>query len=340
MAIMEGKKQNEDKEGSSSSNERGNPLVEVADATVVFKRRGGEPFRALEDLSFNIPQGTIFSLLGPNGSGKTTTVNLINGLLRPTGGQVSVAGLDPTKDRAEVLRKIALVPQETSLYDELSARENLVFHGNYYGVGGKELKEKIKEVLELVKLETRADDRVETFSGGMQRRLALARALLTSPEVLLLDEPTLGVDVQSRNAIWEQISELADEGLTVLLTTNYMEEAETLGSQVLILDQGVAVTSGSPDELKAALDRDTLILQFSSEPAARSAEERLSEEFSIDLDGSTLTLRPESPEAAIRALRTSPDGAGQDSEGLERFELRRPNLQDVFLHHTGRALRD
>jgi ABC-2 type transport system ATP-binding protein len=249
---------------------------------MTFRRgRGHPPFIALDGLRLDVPVGAVTCLLGPNGSGKTTLVNILVGLLAPTSGAVSVFGLDPRRERDRVLRQVALVPQETAIYPELTARENLRFHAAYYGVPRREVPARVDEALDLVQLTARAGDRAGTFSGGMQRRLALARALMMRPRLLLLDEPTLGVDVQSREAIWARIADSSREGSAVLLTTNYMEEAQRLGENIVIIDRGRNVVSGTFARLVADL------------PAH--------------------ARRTVVPEAS---------------------------LQDVFLHHTGRALRD
>ncbi|HEU4945673.1 MAG TPA: ABC transporter ATP-binding protein [Kribbella sp.] len=267
---------------SRTSLEEAEPLpVQVEDVTVTFDRRGKDSFLALDGVSLQVSRGQVLGLLGPNGSGKTTLVNVLVGLLPPTAGSVRVLGLEPQRQRADVLRRVALVPQETSTYPELTARENLTFHASYYGIPRRDVKDRVDEALELVQLQGRADDRAGTFSGGMQRRLALARALMMNPDVLLLDEPTLGVDVQSREAIWSRIEETAAAGRAVLLTTNYMEEAQRLGDRIVIIDQGKNVVSGTFAELTSALP-------------------------------------PTAP----------------------RTEVPQVSLQDVFLHHTGRGLRD
>lgn len=255
--------------------------VAVDGVRMAFRRRGRDPFVALDGLCLHVPMSQITCLLGPNGSGKTTIINVLVGLLEPTSGDVKVLGLHPRRARTKVLREVALVPQETATYPELTARENLRFHAAYYGVPRREVADRVERALDLVQLTGRADDRAGTFSGGMQRRLALARALMMRPRLLLLDEPTLGVDVQSREAIWNRIQETAQEGSAVLITTNYMEEAQRLGRDIVIIDRGRNVVSGTFAQLISDLPAQ----------ARRSVV----------------------PEAS---------------------------LQDVFLHHTGRALRD
>ena len=225
--------------------------VELSRVTVRFRRRKAEPVEAVSGLDLTAESGEVTCLLGPNGSGKTTVVNLLTGLLAATSGHVRVLGLDPRRRRAELLRRIALVPQETSIYPELTARENLAFHAAYYGMPSSQQAARVAEALDLVQLTSRSGDRAGTFSGGMQRRLALARALMMAPDLLMLDEPTLGVDVQSREAIWERIRQCAAEGRAVLLTTNYMEEAQHLGDRIVIIDRGSNVATGTLAELTA-----------------------------------------------------------------------------------------
>lgn len=256
------------------------PAVQLSDVTVTFERKRKDPFHALKGLELEIAPGQVTCLLGPNGSGKTTAVNVVTGLLAPTSGAVSVLGLDPLRERRELLRRIGLVPQETAIYPELTARENLQFHAGYYGVPRAQERDRVEHALEVVQLTSRADDRAGTFSGGMQRRLALGRALMMEPDLLILDEPTLGVDVQSREAIWERIRQSAAQGSAVLLTTNYMEEAQQLGHRIVIIDHGANVAAGTLAELTAEVPEPEHV-----------------------------------PQPTI-------------------------SLQDVFLHYTGRALRD
>lgn len=224
------------------------PAVHLDHLTCRFRRKGNDDLVAVDDFDLTIPMGQVYGLLGPNGSGKTTTVNVISALVPPTEGTCRVMGVDVRKDPSTVRSRIGVVPQETALYNDLSALENLQFHARLYRAPRSERQHRIDEVLDLVGLSGRRRDRVGTFSGGMQRRLALARALLTRPDIIILDEPTLGVDVQSRNALWERIRAQADDGGTVLLTTNYMEEAQALADDLAIIDHGKLVATGAPDE--------------------------------------------------------------------------------------------
>src|SRR5215467_11119668 len=206
--------------------------------------------RAVDQLTLTVEQGEIFGLLGPNGSGKTTTINLISGLSTPTSGEVQVMGYQMPRHARRIRQMLGAVPQETALYEELSAWDNLDFHADLFGMSRQEKKARIRQMLDLVQLQERARSRVSTFSGGMKRRLALARALLHDPQLLYLDEPTLGADVQSRRALWDYILGLKAQGKTVLLTTNYLEEANTLCDRLAILDHGKLVALDTPDGLK------------------------------------------------------------------------------------------
>src|SRR5579863_9324134 len=207
-------------------------------------------FRAIDHLSLSIRQGEIFGLLGPNGSGKTTTINMISGLSTPTSGEVRVMGYDVRHNARQVRQILGSVPQETALYEELSAWTNMDFHADLFGIPSKEKKELITKMLELVQLLDRKDSRVSTFSGGMKRRLALGRALLHDPQLIYLDEPTLGVDVQARRVIWDYILTLRDEGKTILITTNYLEEAQALCERLAIIDHGKLIAVDTPQHLK------------------------------------------------------------------------------------------
>src|SRR5947208_11430023 len=207
-------------------------------------------FRAVDHLSLTVQQGEIFGLLGPNGSGKTTTINMISGLSVPTSGEVRVMGYDVRHQTRQVRGILGSIPQETALYEELTAWDNMDFHADLFGVPRREKKERIVRLLELVQLLDRKASRVSTFSGGMKRRLAIARALLHDPLLVYLDEPTLGVDVQARRAIWDYCLSLRDQGKTVLITTNYLEEAQTLCERLAIIDHGKLVTLDTPDHLK------------------------------------------------------------------------------------------
>src|SRR5947207_3384941 len=221
------------------------PAIEMIDLCKSFGT-----FKAVDHLSLTVQQGEIFGLLGPNGSGKTTTINMISGLSVLTSGEVRVLGLDVRRQARQVRQILGSVPQETALYEELSAWTNMDFHADLFGIPRKEKKERITKMLELVQLLDRKDSRVSTFSGGMKRRLALGRALLHDSQLIYLDEPTLGVDVQARRAIWDYILSLRDQGKTVLITTNYLEEAQALCERLAIIDRGKLIAVDTPEHLK------------------------------------------------------------------------------------------
>jgi len=206
---------------------------------------------AVDNISFSVPKGTIFAFLGPSGACKSTTIKMLTTLLRPTSGQMTIAGFDPVKESDKARYNFGIVFQDPSLDDELTAYENMEFHGVLYGVEKKLRRTRIEELLKVVELWDRRDDLVKHFSGGMKRRLEIARGLLHHPKVLFLDEPTIGLDPQTRNHIWEHVKEInAKEGVTVFFTTHYMEEAERVAVQVAVIDHGKIIATGTPEELK------------------------------------------------------------------------------------------
>lgn len=305
--------------------------VIVLDA--VTKVLGKKP--RIEGLSFSCEPSKVYGLLGPNGAGKTTLMNLITGLYRPTFGAVRVLGMDPVKDARRVRREIGLVPQETSLYPELSAVENLRFHAALYMADQGAAARRIGEVLELVDLADRAKEPVRSYSGGMKRRLALGRAMLADPRVLLLDEPTLGVDVQGTHRIWDYVKRFKGEGRTVLVSTNVMAEAEALSDEILLLDHGRKVRFDTPDRLKS--EAGPSVVRLTPAPGARIDEDALRQrlgEFSFD--GRAVVVSVPRGEADLARILGKIEGA-MDLAGVE---LRRPTLDDAFLALTGRSLRD
>jgi len=308
----------------------------VIELTELTKRFG--ELVALDHLSLSVGRGEIFGLLGPNGSGKTTTVNLISGLSTPTSGSVRVLGHDMAADPLPVRRLLGVIPQETALYEELSAEENLRFHADLFDVPKPELKTRLEELLDLVQLKERQRDRVSTYSGGMKRRLALSRALLHDPELLYLDEPTLGVDVQSRRAIWDYCLGLKAKGKTVLVTTNYLEEANELCDRVAILDHGRLIALDTPARLKQQYGDTVLDLELGAEAPAGL------------LDGVRRVAGATDARQQDGALRVKilgrPEATGEvvtlvsREAPVLRIDQRQPNLDDVFLQLTGRELRD
>jgi ABC-2 type transport system ATP-binding protein len=300
---------------------------------------------AVEDVGFEVRPGETYGLLGPNGAGKTTTISMLSGLLRPDAGEIHVAGrrMHPSAMDAKAL--VGLVPQELAIYPDLSARENLVFFGRLHGMSRSDLPARIDEVLEVIGLAERADDRAETFSGGMKRRLNIGIGLLHRPTLLVLDEPTVGVDPQSRNAILTSVEELATAGMAVLYTTHYMEEAERLCDRIAIVDRGRIVGEGTRRELVASLgEQDLVRLGIHGDLAdAAAACRALPDVESADVDhpegsgeGAVVCLLPDAA-AALPALLAA---VGRSGASVTAVEVRQPDLEDVFLHLTGRALRD
>ena len=223
----------------------------------LVKRYGS--ITAVRDVSFMVRAGEIFAFLGPNGAGKTTTIKILTTLLKPTSGKVEVNGFDPTKDQSEVRKRFGIVFQDPSLDDQLTAYENMDFHGALYSVPGKMRKERIEQLLNLFQLWDRRSDLVRTFSGGMRRRLEIARSMLHTPKIIFLDEPTLGLDPQTRNQLWRQVRHLNEtEAITVFLTTHYMEEAERMADRIAIIDHGAIVAQGTLAELKENSGSDSL----------------------------------------------------------------------------------
>lgn len=309
----------------------GSESVIVLDS--VTKVLGKKP--RIEGLSFACEPGRVYGLLGPNGAGKTTLMNLITGLYRPTSGTVRVLGLDPVRDARKVRREIGLVPQETSLYPELSALENLRFHAALYLDDQCVAERRIGEVLELVDLADRAKDAVGSYSGGMKRRLALGRAMLADPRILLLDEPTLGVDVQGTHRIWDYVRRFKGEGRTVLVSTNVMAEADALADEILLLDHGRKVRFGTPEELKT--EAGSTVVRITSVSGSRVDETALRGRLgAFSFDGEAIVVDAPGGEADLARILGLVEGAVE----IAGVELHRPTLDDAFLALTGRSLRD
>lgn len=305
-----------------------------------MRRFGGRV--AVAGLSFHIERGETYGLLGPNGSGKTTTISMIAGVLRPDAGSVTIAGVpvDARSGRAKAL--IGLVPQDIALYEDLSARENLRFFGRLQGMRGAELERRTAEVLDIVGLAERSRDRVGEYSGGMKRRANIAVGLLHRPQLLILDEPTVGVDPQSRNQILASIETLGGEGLSVLYTTHYMEEAERLCRRVGIIDGGTMLAEGTRRELVSGIgEHDLVTLTFNAEAGAI-------DEFVARCGGLAGVSSARRRDGVVEVLTDAPDvvlpavigAAGGAGLAVSSVAVREPDLESVFLHLTGRALRD
>jgi ABC-2 type transport system ATP-binding protein len=303
----------------------------VIEAKGLVKKYGD--LEAVRGIDLEVNSGEIFGFLGPNGAGKSTTISMLCTLLVPTAGTARVAGMDVTKDPAAVRQRIGLVFQDPSLDDQLTGRENLEFHAFIYSVPAAERRKRIDEMLELLQLSDRAASQVRTYSGGMKRRLEIARGMLHQPQILFLDEPTLGLDPQTRKSIWTHLNELrSKKGVTIFMTTHYMDEAEYC-DRIAIIDLGRIVALGTPDELKAKVGGDVVTITSSQPDAAvREIEEKLGVTPSRD-NGALRMEVPDGKKFVPRLVR-------ELTVPVDTVTMRRPSLDDVFLKLTGRAIRE
>lgn len=290
------------------------------------------PITAVDGISFDVEEGTIFGFLGPNGAGKTTTINILCTLLLPTSGTAFINGHDCVKEPSEVRRSIGIVFQDPTIDKDLTAYENLLFHAYLYNINRKDIKKRIEELLHFVGLYERRNDLVKKFSGGMKRRLEVARGLMHSPKVLFLDEPTLGLDPQTRTNLWEFITELPSKSnVTVFMTTHYMEEAEVC-NRIAIIDKGRIIALGSPEELKKTIGGDVIFIKTKDNKKAKEEIERV---FG-------LRVSERENELFLTALRGDtciPEIIRTIGEKVLSVRLQRPTLNDVFLKLTGREIR-
>ncbi len=294
-------------------------------------------FEAVRGISFNVRQGEIFAFLGPNGAGKTTTVHVLTTLLKPTAGRATVAGHDVLKEPIAVRRKIGIVFQDPSVDRELTAYENMLIHGRIYGLSGDELKEKIERLLKFVELWEFRDRPVKFFSGGMQRRLEIARSLLHEPEILFLDEPTIGLDPQTRAHIWDYIRAMKEEhNMTIFLTTHYMDEAEQLADRIAIMDHGKIIAEGTAEELKKLVGSDIIYLKLRARDELRCLKAEFIKGCKMLPDG---RIRLDVDNAA-EALPKLFELAKETGVRILEVTYHRPTLNDVFLHLTGREIRE
>lgn len=293
---------------------------------------------AVRGISTEILAGETFGLLGPNGAGKTTTLSMLSTLLTPTRGDVLVFGASAVRDPAEVRRRVGLAPQQISLYPTFTAQENLEFFGRLHGVATAELRSRIDRLLDLVGLATRRNDQAHTYSGGMQRRLNLACSMIHHPRLLLLDEPTAGVDPQSREKLFEVIHEIASTGTTIIYTTHYMEEAERLCDRIAILDEGRIIAVGTLQQLLDSVGMGEIIELRGAAIVDRTlAFERIPGMLRIERDSGVLRLFVKS---AAQALTVVADLLREFPDDVESLEVYRMSLERVFIHLTGKALRD
>jgi lipooligosaccharide transport system ATP-binding protein len=289
-------------------------------------------FEALRGVDFEVRRGECFGFLGPNGAGKTTTMKMIYGAVIPSGGELEVAGLDVTRCERQIKRRIGVVPQENNLDDELKVRENLLVYGRYYDLPRKVALARADELLDFVQLTDKADAQVEQLSGGMKRRLLIARALINDPEIVVLDEPTTGLDPQARHLVWDRLRALTKEGKTLLLTTHYMEEAARLCDRLVIMEGGVIIARGSPKQLVEE-HVSPEVVEFRARPEAleelRPVVERTSD--AVEQTGEALISFTSDTEALIEEVRSS-------GVEVDNTVYRQAGLEDVFLSLTGRRL--
>ena len=313
-------------------------MTRTAEASIdvrgLTKRYGS--LLAVDHISFKVYRGEIYSLLGPNGAGKTTTISMLATLRLPTEGDALVEGYSIVRDRVQVRKVIGLVPQDLTADDELTGYDNVLLMARLHGYRGREAEERAWEALRFMELEDAAKRRVMYYSGGMRRRLEIAMSIVHEPKVLFLDEPTVGLDVQSRRHIWELVRRLKKAGTTVILTTHYMEEAEELSDRVAIMDHGKIVAEGTPEELKSKVKGDRIYIKFSSEDELVRAAQVLSKDFPdvSEVEGQLVIKVPSSADAMPAVIKAL--------SGFNVKELRvvRPNLEEVFLELTGHGLRD
>lgn len=295
--------------------------------------------KAVDDISFDVEKGVVFGLLGPNGAGKSTTISMISTLLPPSGGNILFEGKNILEEPKPIRKKLGVVPQDVALYPTLSGFENLSFWGNMYGLKGSELKRRINEVSDIIGLNGRLKDRVDKYSGGMKRRLNIGAALLHMPELLIMDEPTVGIDPQSRSHILDTVLELNRQGMTIIYTSHYMEEVESLCSRICIMDQGKIIAEGSKNELVERSGGKTEI-GLTLEAADRSLRKLLGEITGVDSleeNGNQIIIRCENADLILASIIERVTVSGNQ---LRSVNVKKPNLETVFLHLTGKALRD
>ena len=309
------------------------PAIKTENLTKKFK-----DLVAVDNLSFSIKSGEIFGLLGPNGAGKTTTISMLSTILEPSSGSATVNDFDIIHNQDDVRKSIGIVFQDPSLDEELTAYENMDFHGRLYRVPKEARQQKITELLKLVELEERKDALVKTFSGGMKRRLEIARGLLHEPKILFLDEPTLGLDPQTRNHLWEYISRLNKEkGITIILTTHYMDEADRLCDTVAIIDRGKIIAMDTPKNLEDAIGGDIVTIESSDTDLLKSKVTSLQWVNNVQSHDGSITINLHNAEKHIVEIVNI---ANENNIPIDSISIHKPTLEDVFLHFTGRTIRE
>lgn len=296
---------------------------------------------AVKDITFSVGKGESYGLLGPNGAGKSTIIHMISGLFPPSSGSIMLSGIDMVRHPKKAQGLIGIVPQEIALYETLSASENLAFWGRMYGLKGVFLKKRISDVLEIIGLQDRSKDKVSTFSGGMKRRVNIGAAILHEPELLIMDEPTVGIDPQSRTHILETVQALNNMGMTIIYTSHYMEEVEYLCKKIGIMDHGQFIATGTMAELRDMIgDRSHIKMKFAGKISSGKINGLLDSQLDQKdrlIQDNELTLFHKQPQLALSGLIQTVTGAGIEIASVEIVE---PNLESVFLHLTGRNLRD
>ncbi|RZN37172.1 MAG: ATP-binding cassette domain-containing protein [Methanophagales archaeon ANME-1-THS] len=313
-------------------------VIEVADLTKRFNNKDG--IAAVDHLSFQVAEGEIFGLLGPNGAGKTTLIKILTTLLKPTSGSAMVAGFDVRTEKNRVRESIGIVFQEPALDWRLTGRENLDFHARMYGLKRGEREKRIAEALKLVEMEDKADIVTDKYSGGMKRRLEIARGFIHEPEVLFLDEPTLGLDTQTRRRMWDYIKEVnANKHVTIVLTTHQMEEADYLCDRVGIMDHGKIIALDTPKNLKDLISSDLVSLELNRDGLGYDLDafKKLDFVIAFQKHNGLVTLKMERAELRIPAIMDAARRAGIE---IKSVNMRKPSLEDVFLHFTGRRIRE
>jgi ABC-2 type transport system ATP-binding protein len=309
------------------------PIISVENLKKYYK-----DVKAVDDISLNVEEGEIFGFLGPNGAGKTTTIKMLVTLLKPTEGTAKIVNNDINKDPGKVRRNIGIVFQDPALDDRLTGKENLDFHARMYGMKKEKREERIKEVLKLVDLEDKASTLVKNYSGGMKRRLEIARGLMHYPKILFLDEPTLGLDPQTRRSVWDYIRNLNEkEKITIFLTTHYMEEADYLCNRVAIIDKGKILVIDTPLKLKSQIGKDVITLSCSKSEICADSLKKEKWVESIKVHDSSITIGTKEIEKKLPLIIKM---AEENNVEINSIDIRKPTLEDVFLYYTGKKIRE